>query len=172
MTYEVIATVLILAGFLITVVQEYQTRIQRKRAEKAERLVHDANGIAARERERKEMWLERASEWRQMYVDERKSLELLQAEHTALLKAMAPEYVLKRAQVELAGAEPEQDDTPSVGEADRREAARRREKAVQAEQARRIREEGYSPVVVSGSDAVPPPRIDATAHDESDVDGE
>lgn len=124
------------------------------------------------QKERATFWRERTAEARADLTAEIQAHAMTRAEHVALLKAVAPEYIVRRATGELvAGAEVEKDDTPSVTEADRRAAVARREArewAARAEDARRIRAEGYEPIVVAGSGTEPPHRLDGTAHLDDD----
>ena len=140
----------------------------RKQAEETARTARE---FSIREEVQREFWKSTAESWQKMYEQMHDALALLQAEHTALLKAIAPEYIVQRAHAALTGEEIEskEDNTPSVGEADRRAAVARREKL---ERERRIREEGYQPLVVGDAGTEPPHRLDATAHDDSDADGE
>lgn len=135
----------------------------RQRTDNAERAAHD---FSVREEVQRQFWKTTAETWQKLYEEMRDALVMLQGEHTALLKAIAPEYVIQRANAALTGEAPEAEaDTPSVTEADRRATAARRK---QSEREQALRSGGYEPVVIGDSGAEPPHRLDATAHDDSD----
>jgi hypothetical protein len=139
-------------------------RRERAKYEGAMRVQWEVGAALDRERERKEHWGERAREWRELYIQERKELAMVRAEHMTFLKTLVPRSIDDGASTfgDL------EDDTPSMREADRLEMEERRAAQERAERDRAIREEGYQPVLVAEADDVTPPRRLDAAEDEDD----
>jgi hypothetical protein len=159
----VMATGFVASVFIIGVYvsSRLEVRAWRERAEKAQFDERQAAGVAARELDRKEVWVERAREWREETLRERARYDTLDAEYKDALKRLGPAYLWEP--VSLVGGEFQAPETPSVSESDRLEMEERRR--------RQIREGGFEPVVIGDGDVPPPHRLDVDNDEEYGVPG-